>query len=112
MRLDQIGITVETARKALPEVKKLDRAVKGIESMFLKDLLATMRKSVGKTSLGKGYGSELYQDMFDQALAESASKTGSLGIGAMVKRDFSKTIWRQALAQTRREAHQGLDIKP
>ncbi|HMS55186.1 MAG TPA: rod-binding protein [Fimbriimonadaceae bacterium] len=112
MRLHQIGMTVETARKAMPEIKKLDKAVKGIESMFLKDLLATMRKSVGKTSFGQGYGSELYQDMFDQALAESASKSGSLGIGTMVKRDFSKTIWRQALAQTRREVQNNLDIKP
>lgn len=108
MRLDSIGPAIEAARRAAPEIAKLNKASRSIEAMFIKDLLSTMRKSVSKTPLGgQGYGSEVYQDLFDHALSESAAKTGSLGIGRTFSRDFAKTIWRQALAETTKGRHTG-----
>ena len=52
------------------------------------DMLAAMRKTAPKQSLGgSGMGMEMYQDIFDQAIAESTAKSGSLG--------FGKTIYEQ-----------------
>lgn len=103
MRLDFLNREIATAQKAQPELKKLKKASQGIESMFVKDLLTAMRKSVHKTNWGKDFGGDIYQDMFDQSLAESAGKTSMIGIGKMLNDQFAKAVWREAAVAVRRD---------
>ena len=87
------------ADKASPEVKakltKLKKACQDLEAVFLKDLLTVMRRSIPKSQFGNAPGAGIYEDMFDQAIAESASKSGSFGIGEMLYKKMAPAIERQ-----------------
>lgn len=87
------------AGKGASRLAKLKKATDGVEAMFVKDLLAAMRKGMPKTSFGDSSGSEIYKDMFDQALADSLGRTGSLGISKVLYRQLSNQIIKQALAE-------------
>jgi soluble lytic murein transglycosylase-like protein len=64
---------------------KLQKAAKDFEAIFVNYLLQSMRKSVQKDEEeGGGFGGEMMQDMFDQELSKSISRTSSLGFGEML----------------------------
>lgn len=79
------------AKQAEPQIKKLEKAVQGVEAMFVKDLLSVMRKSLPKSEQSMP-GKDIYYDMLDQALAETMSKNGSLGIGKMMLETMKPAI--------------------
>ncbi len=101
MNLSDIGTGLKIASQVTPKLAKLKDAANNIEAVFVKDLLKEMRKGVNKVSLGKSYGGEIYQDMLDEKLAESASKSGSFGIGTILYRQFSKDVMRQEAANVK-----------
>lgn len=75
------------------------KAARGFESYFTRHLVKEM---LGKSDLigGKGFGGEVYQDMFVQAIGDQMATSGKLGITEM--------IYRQVMA------NKGIDpyIKP
>jgi flagellar protein FlgJ len=84
----QIQKLFQAAAAAAPVATKLKKATQDIEAIFVKDLLSAMRKTAPKQALGgQSLGAEMYQDIFDQAIAEASAKNGTLGI--------AKTIYRQ-----------------
>ena len=60
------------------------------ESIFLKELLKTMRKTVPKSGfLNGGWTEEFYWDMLNQELSESMAKAGGIGLAKMVYQHLS-----------------------
>ena len=94
--INQVLQSASMAAEVAPKLKKLEEATKGIESMFMKDLLAAMRRGTPETGFGNSYGSKMYRDMFDQTLADGLGKTGSLGIAKILYKQLSKQVMAQA----------------
>lgn len=99
MNLSGIGIDLAAAAGAAPKLAKLRTAANQVEAVFLKDLLTEMQKGVQKVSFGQSYGSDIYQDMMNQTLADAASKSGSFGIGKILYQQFSKDVMQQEAAR-------------
>lgn len=100
--INQVLQAASTVQEAGPRLKKLDEATKGIEAMFMKDLLSAMRRGMPETSFGSSYGSQMYRDMFDQTLADSLGRSGSLGIARILYKQLSKQVLAQAAAADNR----------
>lgn len=61
--------------------KKLRKVCQDFEAVYTNYLLKSMRKTVQKSDLfGSGKEEEMYQDMMDTQICESAAKTNSIGI--------------------------------
>ena len=97
--LQGIGHAQQLAQAVSPRLDKLKEAARGIEAIFLKDLLSQMRKSVHHVSLGKSYGGEMFDDLLDQAVAESATKKGDFGIAKNLYQQFSREVLREEAAK-------------
>jgi len=78
-----------------PELNRLRQASQDVEAVFLKDLLGAMRKATPEDDLSDVAGSDIYQDMSDQAFAESASKSDSLGIAKLLYARLSPAVVAQ-----------------
>ncbi len=68
----------DTARRL-----KLEKAARDFESLFVYQLLRTMRASFASSSDDKnemGFGKDIFMSIADQALAQKVGETGSLGI--------------------------------
>ena len=88
-------------RGAAPSGEKLDKAhadlkkaAQGFESYFINEMFKEMRKSIPKDDLtgDSDHQKEIFQDMSDQAVADSAAKTGSFGIAKMLYQELSKAL--------------------
>jgi flagellar protein FlgJ len=75
-------------------LKKLHEAAQQMESLFVDMLFKEMRKSAPTTSLtGKTSNAEAtFRDMLDEKRAEELSKSGSLGIGAILERQLRASV--------------------
>jgi flagellar protein FlgJ len=101
-QLGPIDRVIGAATDAAAQLEKLKKAAQDVEAVFLKDLLAVMRRSVPKSEIGGSMGAEMYQDMLDQALAESVASQGSFGIGRMLYRQLAPAVGRDAFVQALR----------
>jgi Rod binding domain-containing protein len=90
--LNQVAGAAHLAEKVAPKLQELKKATQSFEAVFLKKLFATMREGVKHVKIGDSQGEEIYNDMFDQALAESATKSGSYGIGDMLYKSFAPKV--------------------
>lgn len=95
----QAGIAAEVK----PKLDKLKETTKGIESIFIKQILAEMRKTVSKVEFGDSAGAEIYQDMMDHAIAEAGSKTGSFGLSQTLYRSFAPRVLASETANLKKE---------
>jgi Rod binding domain-containing protein len=95
MRLDRYVDAAALMGRIEPKLDQLKKATQDVEAIFVKDLISAMRRAVPKSEVGTGFGSEIYEDMFDLALAQSAGKTGSMGIGKMIYRTMSPAVIAQ-----------------
>lgn len=109
MSNDVFGVikSAAAARLAGPKLAELKKATEGFESIFLKKLFSQMRSSVHETSTGgDNFGKEIYNDMFDEAFANAASKSNSLGMGDMLYRQFSPRVVGMARQELEQSLHQ------
>jgi Rod binding domain-containing protein len=95
MRLDLFVDGAALMGQVEPKLDQLRKSTQDLEAVFMKDLISAMRKSVPKTEVGTGFGSEIYEDMFDQALAQSSSKSGAMGIGKLIFERMSPAVVAQ-----------------
>lgn len=74
--------------------KQLKSAAAGFESYFLDSLFKEMRKTVPKDESVKddAHQQQTFQDMMDQKVADTVSKRGGFGIGAMLYKQLSGTL--------------------
>lgn len=87
-----MGRAVQVAEKSQVELEKLRKATDGFESIFLKKLFSQMRSSVKETQFGQTLGKEIYNDMFDEAMANAAAKSKTLGMGDMLYNQFAPRV--------------------
>ena len=73
----------------------LKKATQGIETLFLKQLLGVMRSSSQGSVFGDSQASKMYQDMFDDAIAEQAGKRGSFGVGDLLYKQMAPKVVRE-----------------
>lgn len=60
------------------------------EAMLMQQMMSAMRKTVPQDGvISSGFANEMYTSMFDQAVAETSSKTGSMGIAESIYRQMS-----------------------
>jgi len=75
------------------EEKKLKEACQEYESMFISQLLSTMRKSVPKSDIfGDRKNEEMFQDMMDGEVAKTWSKTEGIGLANILYQQMKKTL--------------------
>jgi len=60
------------------------------EAMLMQQMMSAMRKTVPTDGqFSSGFANDMYTSMFDQAVAETSSKSGSLGIAENIYRQMS-----------------------
>lgn len=101
MKIGLSAPNVEALKAAQPKLEQLKKATNNIEAIFIKDLLNQMQKTMGKSAFGEVPGAGIYQDLMNQALAESAGKRGMLGISKMLFEQLSPKVMAEAEAQQR-----------
>ncbi|MCE5323115.1 rod-binding protein [bacterium] len=75
------------------EDKKLRKACKDFESIFLGYMLKSMRKTVEKSELfGSSQEEEIYQGMMDEEICKSAAESNSIGIADTLYSQLSSQI--------------------
>lgn len=73
--------------------RRLRRACRDLEAVFLRHLLEKMRQTLPKGGLlGQSRGEELFRSMLDDALADEMAKSGSLGLGQVLYDQLSRSI--------------------
>ncbi len=86
----RLGMPGDTARK--PDAEALREAAEDFEALFVRQLLATMRRTVpeGDAEL-RGPGMDIYEGMLDAQFAEHIAGSGrGLGLADMLMRQFEK----------------------
>lgn len=77
--------TINKDQLAGSDDAELRQACKDFESIFIKQMLDSMRKTVHKSGLNDGgYAEELYQDMLYDEYANKMAETAQLGIAKMM----------------------------
>ncbi|ATX82948.1 flagellar protein FlgJ [Mariprofundus ferrinatatus] len=60
------------------------------EAMLMQQMMSAMRKTVPQDGvLSAGFANDIYTSMFDQAITETSSKSGSMGIAENIYRQMS-----------------------
>jgi peptidoglycan hydrolase FlgJ len=71
-------------------VKALDKVCKEFETLFVQQLLKTMKETVPEGFLEEGPAEDIYKDMFNQELAKGIGQSGALGIADILKRHIQQ----------------------
>ena len=75
------------------KIKQLKQTAAEFESIFVHNLLKTMRSTIQKTNIISGGNAEnIYQDMLDENYSKIAVQRSDFGIARKVYEQFSKTI--------------------
>ena len=91
-------LEIATAKPALDEVTqrrlKLKKATQAFESIFIAQLLKSMRSSSLDTSDKEenGFGKDIMMSVADESVASQLSKTGMLGIGDVLYKHLLKRL--------------------
>jgi soluble lytic murein transglycosylase-like protein len=99
------------ASKDEREIKllKLKKACQDFESIFIYYMLKSMRSSDSKSNLfGEGLGSDIFQQMFDQGLADKMSTSGQLDIASNMYNKYAAIL--EAPAPQKAQPAQPQDI--
>jgi len=91
------GTTPKVAQPLTPAAeRRLRDTAHQVESIFLTQMLKTMREASGKTSGPlTGTGQRVYQEMMDEHLGQTLAKGGGLGLADLLVRDVLR---RQGVA--------------
>lgn len=87
------------------EKKKLFKAAKQMESLFLYQVLKAMRQSIPSTDneaalgLGGGLGKDIYTQMFDEELADRMAGMSDKSIANVLYRSLEKLVEKQSQSQ-------------
>ena len=83
----------QAARVNQSEMDKLKDACMNFESLFVKQMLDSMRKTVNKSGLlEKNMGEDIFEDMLYDEYAKKMTETSRLGIGKMMYNQLSRQL--------------------
>jgi len=72
---------------------ELRKAAEGFEAIFIRQFLKSLRATLpGGGLFGTGAEGEIYADMMDNAIAETASKRGAFGIADIIYRQLVRDV--------------------
>lgn len=72
--------------------EKLMKACQELEGEFVKIMFKEMKKTVPKDSfMEKSSGREIFEDLYNETLADETTKNSSLGLAKMIYDQFTKT---------------------
>lgn len=97
-------IPLKRAASVDDDKKKLYKAAKDMESLFLYQILKAMRKTVPENELtkglgfGNGLGKDIYGEIFDEELAKKMSGNGERSLASLLYKSLEKTIEKQSAA--------------
>ncbi len=75
------------------EIDKLKEACMDFESLFVKQMLDSMRKTVNSSGLlKKNMGEDVFEDMLYDEYAKKMTQTSRLGIGEMMYKQLSTQL--------------------
>jgi Rod binding domain-containing protein len=81
--------------KNLTEEEKVGELSRQFEAVLLRQILKDVRKSVIKSGLTpEAAGSDIYNDMVTNQLAEGMSKSGAFGFAKSLEHDLARQIVR------------------
>ncbi len=67
------------------ELKRLQKACRDFEAIFIKQMLNSMRKTVKKSSLiNRNMAEDIFEDMLYDEYSSSMSKTANLGLSKLM----------------------------
>jgi len=90
----------ESARSAEDSEAQLRRVAQKFDAIFVRQILREMRNSQLKSSLfGQGQAGEIYQDLFDDCLADAIAEAGGFGIGKAIVKEVSGSLERLSAKQ-------------
>ena len=96
MKIEASSTTGQSTGLNSKQDKKLKETCQDMESVFLSYLMKSMRETVQKSDLfGSSEGEDMFQDMMDDEICKSASRTSSTGIADMLYRQLSLDIEKQ-----------------
>lgn len=92
MNIDSVQLSSTSTANATQD-KKLKKACKDFEAIFLNNLLKSMRKTIVKSDLfGSNQQEEMFQDMMDSETCSAISKQNSIGIADMLYRQMCSSV--------------------
>lgn len=106
-QLPNIGQNLAAAKEVSTKLADLKKATKGIEAIFVKQMLNEMRKSVNKVHFGQQLGGDMFDGMMDQAIADQATKNGSFGVADNLYRQFSTAVLQEERARFELQTSRG-----
>lgn len=86
---------VDLTKMSVKEKTELQEKCREFESLFVKMMLDTMRKSIERTkneSAALEQGKDIYEEMLYGEYAKEISQSGALGIGDMIFRQLTTPI--------------------
>ena len=86
-------VAVEKSDDKALRLEKLKKACKDFESIFISYMLKTMHKTTEDSGLfGPGLGGDIYQEIFDEKLADSMASSNQMKIGDMLFKSYSRLV--------------------
>lgn len=90
--INPAGHPVEGRDRKIEE-EKLRKACADFESLFVYQLLQTMRKTIPEGNSGLSSGKDTYTMLFDQKIAEELSKKGEgMGLQTILYKQLKKSL--------------------
>ncbi|MCK9223726.1 MAG: rod-binding protein [Candidatus Muirbacterium halophilum] len=73
--------------------EKLKKSCQDFESIFVNQLMKSMRSTVQKTGfISGGRGEEIFQSMLDEEYSNEISKSGKMGLAEIMFKELSKKL--------------------
>ncbi len=81
----------QKALSAEAKAAELKKGAKAFEAYFVQSLLKEMRKTINKSDGAElGYGGDIYQSMFDEAIANKMTDHGGIGLAEVLLKNLHK----------------------
>lgn len=91
--LDKLKSVSEKAGRVSKENKELKEACRDFETLFVKQMLDSMRKTVNKADKSEdNAGKDYFEDMLYDSYAKKISETANLGIAKMMYLQLYKSV--------------------
>ena len=102
-RVDVAGLSLEqvAGNSQIPESEKIKKASEAFEAILLRQILEETQKPIFKSSLvGNSTADGIYRDMVVNQLADSISKSGSLGLANSINSQLQRQTTAHAPGST------------
>jgi Rod binding domain-containing protein len=85
----------------LTEEQKIGEATRQFEALLLRQILENTQKTVIRSSFSDdSTSSTIYRDLVTAQLADSISRSGDLGLGKTLERQFTQSLRQSSLSET------------